>query len=132
MQIKLVVDISAVLYHKQTMKEFVIDNSIAKVYNEEDEEFRELCDNYENVIGFAREENKEKFDEILAEQVSMDVKAEWKERLDKITEAFKLTYVKQTKGAYVELAGYLINPEDFCAFRVDRFDIRVIKTVEKE
>lgn len=132
MQIKLVVDISAVLYHKQTMKEFVIDNSIIKVYNEEDEEFKELCDSYENVIGFAREENKEKFDEILAEQVSMDVKAEWKERLDKITEAFKLTYVKHIKGAYVELVGYLINPEDFCAFRVDRFDIRVIKTVEKE
>lgn len=132
MNITITVDVKVTFYHKQTMKELVIDRSITKEYNEESEEYLNLCRERESDIGFLRVENKTKFDEILSSMLCDEAKEEWDERLNRIIEFVRTVYKDDylTKGyvtGYIELFGYVINPRDFCAVSVDRFDIKAIK-----
>ena len=46
------------LFHAQTMKELRIDKVIEQSYNEDSQEYKELCKEYTQVIGFARELDK--------------------------------------------------------------------------
>lgn len=132
MNIIITVDVKVTFYHKQTMKELVIDRSITKEYNEESEEYLNLCRERESDIGFLRVENKTKFDEILSSMLCDEAKEEWDERLNRIIELVRTVYkddylTKRYVTGYIELFGYVINPRDFCAVSVDRFDIKAIK-----
>lgn len=132
MNITITVDVKVTFYHKQTMKELVIDRSITKEYNEESEEYLNLCRERESDIGFLRVENKTKFDEILSSILCDEAKEEWDERLNRIIELVRMVYkddylTKRYVTGYIELFGYVINPRDFCAVSVDRFDIKAIK-----
>lgn len=132
MNITITVDVKVTFYHKQTMKELVIDRSITKEYNEESEEYLNLCRERESDIGFLRVENKTKFDEILSSMLCDEAKEEWDERLNRIIELVRMVYkddylTKRYVTGYIELFGYVINPRDFCAVSVDRFDIKAIK-----
>lgn len=53
------------LFHAQTMKELRIDKVIEQSYNEDSQEYKELCKEYTQVIGFARELDKTEFDKEL-------------------------------------------------------------------
>lgn len=132
MNITITVDVKVTFYHKHTMKELVIDRSITKEYNEESEEYLNLCRERESDIGFLRAENKTKFDEILSSMLCNEAKEEWDERLNRIIELVRTVYkddylTKRYVTGYIELFGYVINPRDFCAVSVDRFDIKAIK-----
>lgn len=132
MNITITVDVKVTFYHKQTMKELVIDRNITKEYNEESEEYLNLCRERESDIGFLRVENKTKFDEILSSMLCDEAKEEWDERLNRIIELVRGIYkddylTKRYVTGYIELFGYVINPRDFCAVSVDRFDIKAIK-----
>ncbi|WAX12227.1 hypothetical protein CS266P3_00030 [Clostridium phage CS266P3] len=51
------------------MKELWIDKVIEQSYNEDSQEYKELCKEYTQVIGFARELDKTEFDkELMKEQ----------------------------------------------------------------
>lgn len=132
MNITITVDVKVTFYHKQTMKELVIDRSITKEYNEESEEYLNLCRERESDIGFLRVENKTKFDEILSSMLCDEAKEEWDEILNRIIELVRMVYkddllTERYVTGYIELFGYVINPRDFCAVSVDRFDIKAIK-----
>ena len=131
MQIKISADVCVTFYHKQTMKELVIDKIIWQEYNEDSEEYLNLCREHENDIGFPREENKEKFDKLFSEWLCSKVKEEWDNRISDITEVMRKTFLDGYNNnitGCIDLCGYLLNPKDFCAFRVDRFNIRASKS----
>lgn len=132
MNITITVDVKITFYHKHTMKELVIDRGIAKEYNEESEEYLSLCRERENDVGFPRVENKTKFDEILSSMLCGEAKEEWDGRLNRIIELVREVYkddflTRRVVTGFIELFGYVINPRDFCAVSVDKFDIRAIK-----
>ena len=130
MQIEISVDVRVTFYHKQTMKELVIDNRISQRYNEDSEEYLSLCREYENDIGFPREEDKEKFDKLFSAMLCDRAREEWENRLSTITEVMRKAFLdgyKDNVTGCIELCGYLLNPKDFCAVSVDRFNIRANK-----
>ena len=65
MQVSFKVSLSMELLHKLTMQKLVINEDIERVYDEDSEEYTELCNDYCNLIGFSREEDKETFDKEL-------------------------------------------------------------------
>lgn len=127
MKIRIRIDASVVLYHKLTMQELVIDNTTEKVYDEESREYLDICSKMENVIGFPREEDKKKFDEELAKYIIEESKKTNKEMLDKIVDVFKKVFLNESEHGYVALEGFIINPVDFCAIEIRKFDISVKK-----
>lgn len=130
MQIEISVDVRVTFYHKQTMKELVIDNRISQKYNEDSEEYLSLCREYENDIGFPREGDKEKFDRLFSAMLCDRAREEWENRLNIITEVMRKAFLdgyKDNVTGCIELCGYLLNPKDFCAVSVDRFNIRANK-----
>lgn len=133
MKIRIELDVCVTFYHKQTMKELMIDKRVRQEYNEESEEYLNLCKERENDIGFPRKEDKEKFDRMFSEMLCKETEQEWNNRLEEIINALKKTYLddyltNRTVTGYIELCGYLLNPRDFCAVSIDKFDIRVNKS----
>lgn len=126
MNIKLVVKMRMTLFHGQTMKEMHIDQSIEKCYNEESEEYQSLCEEYRNVVGFEREENEDEFDKQLMLILAEKAKDSHKETVRAIEETVKNCYYRGTT-AYILFGGYMINPKDFCAIRMDGLDIQINK-----
>lgn len=130
MKITIDINVRVTFYHKQTMKDLVIDKRIAQEYNEDSEEYLSLCREHENDIGFPREEDKEKFDKLFSVMLCNRVREEWENRLSTITEVMRKAFLdgyKDNVTGCIELCGYLLNPKDFCAFSVDRFNIRANK-----
>lgn len=127
MKIRIRIDANVVLYHKLTMQELVIDNTTEKVYDEESQEYLDICSELENTIGFPRSENKIKFDEELAKHIIAEAKKTNKATLDKIVDVFKKVFLNESEHGYVALEGFIINPADFCAIEIRKFDISAKK-----
>lgn len=119
---------SMTLFHKQTMKELNVKETIAKEYDEDSKEFKELVTMYNDTVGFDREEDEKEFDKQLVILLSENAKETIKESLQCIEKAIKMCYYKDVP-AYVEFAGYIINPKDFCAVKVNGIDFHATKTV---
>lgn len=126
MTINVRVSMGMTLYHAQTMKEMKINNVIEQSLDEDSAEFSEMCATYEDVTGFERESNKEEFDKLLVEELIERAKEEQKARVELIENTVRNCYYQGTT-AYVTFGGYMINPKEFCAIRVDGFDIQVNK-----
>ena len=102
------------LYHAQTMKELRIDKEIEQSYDEDSQEYKELCKEYTNIIGFTRELDKDVFDKkLLEELVKQDEQLEM-ETVKQIEDTVKQCYLQGTT-AYITFGGYMINPKEFCA-----------------
>lgn len=114
------------LFHAQTMKELRIDKVIEQSYNEDSQEYKELCKEYTQVIGFARELDKTEFDKELMKELAREAKEAQKETIEQIEQVVKNCYYKGTT-AYISFGGYMINPKEFCAIRLDGFDIQFNK-----
>lgn len=114
------------LFHAQTMKELRIDKVIEQSYNEDSQEYKELCKEYTQVIGFARELDKTEFDKELMKELAREAKEVQKETIEQIEQVVKNCYYKGTT-AYISFGGYMINPKEFCAIRLDGFDIQFNK-----
>lgn len=117
---------SMTLYHSQTMKELKIDKVIKQEYNEESKEYKQMCEDYTEIVGFNREENEDKFDKILLNELVEQAKNVEQETIETIEEVVKNCYYKGAT-AFITFGGYFINPKDFCAIRLNGFNVEVYK-----
>ena len=108
------------------MKELRIDKEIEQCYDENSQEYKDLCKEYTEVIGFAREIDKTEFDKELMKELAREAKEVQKETIEQIEQVVKNCYYQGTT-AYIMFGGYMINPKDFCAIRLDGFDIQFNK-----
>lgn len=118
--------IGMTLFHAQTMKELRIDKVIEQSYNEDSQEYKVLCNEYTQVIGFARELDKTEFDKELMKELAREAKEVQKETIEQIENVVKQCYL-EGKNAYISFGGYMINPKEFCAISLDGFDIQFNK-----
>lgn len=120
MRIEFELKMEMVLYHKLTMKEFHIDNTIKEVYNEDSQEYKKLCEEYKEIIGFERDSDKDSFDKELMKELMSLQKDIYIEKIKQISDVVKQCYKDKCTG-YIDFAGYIINPNDFCAMSVKEF-----------
>lgn len=126
MQISFKLKMSMTLYHANTMKELCIDKEIEQSYNEDSQEYKELCKEYTNIIGFERELDKDEFDKELLKELAKQAEQLEMETVKQIENTVKQCYLKGTT-AYIMFGGYMINPEEFCAIRIDGFHTQFSK-----
>ena len=126
MQISFKLTMSMTLYHANTMKELRIDKEIEQCYDEDSREYKELCKEYADVIGFAREFDKDEFDKELLKELAKQAEQLEIETVKQIEDAVKQCYLQGTT-AYILFGGYMINPKEFCAIRVEEFGVQISK-----
>lgn len=114
------------LFHAQTMKELRIDKVIEQSYNEDSQEYKELCKEYTQVIGFARELDKTEFDKELMKGLAKQAEQLEMETVKQIANTVKQCYLQGTT-AYIMFGGYMINPKEFCAIRISGFHVQFSK-----
>lgn len=114
------------LYHAQTMKELKIDNVVEQCYHEESQEYKDLCEEYKEIIGFDRESDKDKFDKELMKKLARDALKVQKETIESIENVVRDCFYQGTT-AYISFGGYMINPKEFCAIRVEEFGVQISK-----
>lgn len=126
MQISFKLTMSMTLYHADTMKELCIDKEIEQSYNEDSREYKELCKEYTNTIGFTRELDKDEFDKELLKELAKQAEQLEMETVKQIENTVKQCYLQGTT-AYILFGGYMINPKDFCAIRMGGFHVQFSK-----
>lgn len=126
MQISFKLTMSMTLYHADTMKELCIDKEIEQSYNEDSREYKELCKEYTNTIGFTRELDKDEFDKELLKELAKQAEQLEMETVKQIENTVKRCYLQGTT-AYILFGGYMINPKDFCAIRMGGFHVQFSK-----
>lgn len=114
------------LYHANTMKELRIDKEIEQSYDEDSQEYKELCEVYKGIVGFARELDKDEFDKELLKELAKQAEQLEMETIEKIENTVKQCYLHGTT-AYILFGGCMINPKDFCAIRIDGFHTQFSK-----
>ena len=115
------------LYHANTMKELRIDNEIEQSYNEDSQEYKDLCKEYTEVIGFERELDKDKFDKELLNELAKQAEQFEMEEVKQVEDTVKQCYLIKGTTAYITFGGYMINPKEFCAIRIDGFNAQFSK-----
>lgn len=111
-----------------TGKQVILSDSITKEFDEFSEEYKMLCDEYKNLVGFEREENKDEFDKKLLMIIIAEIKLEKQKAFDKILEVVNKIYQNPQKyDGYVQIQGAVIRVKDFSYFRIKKFDTRVYK-----
>lgn len=75
---------TAEFIQKVSGEKLTVDNEIGMEYNEDSEEYENLCNRYESIIGFDRNKNKEKFDKEILNLLSKDVSNRTKDKIDNI------------------------------------------------
>lgn len=114
------------LFHAQTMKELRIDKEIEQSYNEDSQEYKDLCKEYTEVIGFERELDKDEFDKELLKELAKQAEQLEMETVKQIENTVKQCYLQGTT-AYIMFGGYMINPKEFCAIRISGFHAQFSK-----
>lgn len=128
MQVSFKVSLSMELLHKLTMQKLVINEDVERVYDEDSEEYTELCNDYCNVIGFDREEDKDRFDKELMMLLARNSKQASEEKIKTIIDVAKRTFMyKEEVYSVIMFGGYIINPKDFCAIKVGKIDVSINK-----
>lgn len=128
MQVSFKVSLSMELLHKMTMQKLVINEDIERVYDEDSEEYTELCNEYCNLIGFSREEDKDRFDKELMMLLAKNSKQASEEKIKTIIDVTKRTFMyKEEIYSVIMFGGYIINPKDFCAIKVGKIDVSINK-----
>ena len=94
MQISFKLTMSMTLYHANTMKELRIDNEIEQSYNEDSQEYKDLCKEYTEVIGFERELDKDKFDKELLNELAKQAEQFEMESVKQVEDTVKQCYLK--------------------------------------
>ena len=117
---------SMTLYHANTMKELRIDKEIEQSYNEDSQEYKELCEVYKEIVGFARELDKDEFDKELLKELAKQAEQLEMETVEQIENTVKQCYLQGTT-AYILFGGYMINPKEFCAIRIGGFHAQFSK-----
>lgn len=126
MQIVIELNMRMVAYHKTTMQKLTIDKNIRQSYNEDSEEYKTICENYEQISGMKREENKDAFDKELVNYITTECGKQNKESVAKIMSVYKES-ILENKNAWIEFEGCVLNANDFCAIKLDGFSIKASK-----
>ena len=126
MTVSFKVTMGMTLCHAQTMKELRIDKVIEQSYNEDSQEYKDLCKEYTEVIGLERELDKDKFDKELLKELAKQAEQFEMEAVKQVEDTVKQCYLKGTT-AYVTFGGYMINPKEFCAIRIGGFHAQFSK-----
>lgn len=113
-------------YHKDTLEKLVIDREIGGEYNEESEEYKLICMDYEVMFGFKRDEDKASFDEMLLTELVKRAKQKMRETIERINAVIKKCYLEDA-NAVVEFGGYIINPKQFCAVEISEYKTNISK-----
>lgn len=120
MKLYVSVKMSMVLYNKNNMEPLKIEKHIKQQWEEESEEYKALCAHYREIIGHERGntyQEKDEYDKKVLKLSAEDAKRNMMDTVNIIEDVIRQCYTKRT-GAYVEYAGYIINPADFCAIKV--------------
>lgn len=116
------------LYHKDTLEKLVIDREIGGEYNEESEEYKLICMDYEVMFGFKRDEDKASFDEMLLTELVKRAKQTMRDSVNEIVQVIKRCYLEDEKvTAVIEFGGYIINPKQFCAVEIGEYKTNISK-----
>ena len=126
MQISFKLTMSMTLYHANTMKELRLDKEIEQSYNEDSQEYKDLCKEYTEVIGFERELDKDKFDKELLNELAKQAEQLEMKTIKRIEDTVKQCYFHGTT-AYIMFGGCMINPKDFCAISIGDFHTQFSK-----
>ena len=108
------VTLSASFMHSSSGQILNIDNVIKQEYDEYSVKYKELCKQFENDVGFKREENRNKFDEILLKILSEISIKESNEKIKKLSDVFKQHSKSDAKG-YIEFGGWILKLQDYSA-----------------
>lgn len=114
------------LYHKDTLEKLTIDRTVHGEYNEESEEYKLICSEYETKFGFMRNEDKASFDEMLLTELVKRAKQKMRETIERINAVIKKCYLEDA-NAVVEFGGYIINPKQFCAVEIGEYKTNISK-----
>lgn len=114
------------LYHKDTLEKLTIDREIGGEYNEESEEYKLICMDYEVMFGFKRDEDKASFDEMLLTELVKRAKQRMRETIERISAVIKKCYLGDV-NAVIEFGGYIINPKQFCAVEIGEYKTNISK-----
>ena len=114
------------LYHKDTLEKLTIDRVMHGEYNEESEEYKLICSEYETKFGFMRDEDKASFDEMLLTELVKRAKQKMRETIERINAVIKKCYLEDA-NAVVEFGGYIINPKQFCAVEIGEYKTNISK-----
>jgi hypothetical protein len=114
------------LYHKDTLEKLTIDRTVHGEYNEESEEYKLICSEYETKFGFMRNEDKASFDEMLLTELVKQAKQVVKDSVSNIANVIKQCYLEDV-NAYIEFGGYIINPKQFCAVEIGEYKTNISK-----
>ena len=126
MKIRAELELSLTLLHKQTMQKLQLHRKICNEWDENSEEYQALCRQFEKEVGFAGTYDKDGFDKRIIQIASEEAKKSLKETVENIEHVFRTCFSENVNG-YVEFAGYIINPSDFCAVQVEEIRSRFQK-----
>ena len=110
----------------KTLEPLKVEKVIEHVFDEESEEFETLVSDGENMLGIKRESNKDEFDKALLELLTDNAKNGATDALKDIVEVIKQVYSEGKRG-YVEIGGYIVNPANFSAVKIDGISTRIQK-----
>lgn len=108
-------------------KEIPVNLEIKKEYDENSEEYQNLCREKREAIGFDREEDKDEYDRLMLENMSKDVKEAAKNRIDEIIEAYKKVVVTGKMNGYACVGTHIINLSDVSAIQAEDFSVNISK-----
>lgn len=112
---------------KVSGEKLTVDNEIGMEYNEDSEEYENLYNRYESIIGFDRNKNKEKFDKEILNLLSKDVSNRTKDKIDNIVAVYKKSLTDRDFRGWLEFGGYILNPLDFSAVKFANFRTHIFK-----
>lgn len=126
---KLVCEVNTeiVLYHKMTLKEHVINKRIRQEFDENKKEYRNVCREYENKVGWKREENPDEFDREILKLISQKMGEAEQAFINKVMNTVRECYLAGKSG-YIEVMGHIINIQDFSDICVKDYTIKLSKT----
>lgn len=120
MKLSISLHMAMILYNKTNMEPLKVEKAVKKEWEENSEEYKALCSHYRDVIGYDRGntcQQKDKYDKKVLKMAADDAKRNMLDTVNMIEDIIRQCYTKKI-GAYIEYAGYIINPADFCAIKV--------------
>lgn len=128
MKLTVQVEMKMVLYNKNNMEPLIVENKIEQSWEEGSTEYKAVCEKYEGEIGkrTGTQKDLDQYDKKMLLLLSEEIKENMLESARVVLDVIKKSFTKQY-DAYVEYAGYIINPTEFCACKVMPPRVRVVK-----
>lgn len=108
-------------------KEIASQDVIERIYDENSEEYKKLCEEKENEIGFKRSDDIKGFDKEMMRLISEECKIVSDKRLSSIVGTFTDTILHDDVNGYVNIGRIVVNLSDVAAIEANDFNVRIIK-----